>query len=190
MKKIATIISLVMVLVLTNCEDFLDIRQEATLPTTGIDYTKSENIFLSVSAAYASLRSWNAHVFHTLVLSKSHRTMQTKEVLLLKTQPCSNSTFNLYFDKRFKNNLWSGNFDIVSSANYAIHQMPLFEEALLNSEDKEYAHQCQGEAKTIRAYAYFNLTRLFGRVPIIDTVLTSEELSAFTNRALQNYTFH
>ncbi|MGE0079058.1 MAG: RagB/SusD family nutrient uptake outer membrane protein [Bacteroidales bacterium] len=178
MKKLTTIISLVMILILTNCEDFLDIRQEATLPTTGIDYTKSENTFLSVSAAYASLRSWNAQVFPYIgafeiasdnadkgSIPSDNPTMQELDNL---TYTSSNSLLN---------NLWIGNFDIVSSANYAVHQMPLFEEALLNSEDKEYARQCQGEAKTIRAYAYFNLTRLFGRVPIIDTVLTSEELS-------------
>ncbi len=41
-----------------------------------------------------------------------------------------------------------------------------------------YAHQCQGEVKAIRAYAYFNLTRLFGRVPIIDTLLTADQLAA------------
>jgi hypothetical protein len=56
--------------------------------------------------------------------------------------------------------------------------MPKFEETLLSLEDKEYAMQCQGEAKTIRAYAYFNLTRLFGRVPIIDTTLSAEQLAS------------
>jgi len=76
------------------------------------------------------------------------------------------------------NNLWIGYYDIVSGANYAIHQMPLFQQALLNSNDKQYARQCQGEVKFIRAYAYFNLTRLFGRVPIIDTILTATQLAS------------
>jgi hypothetical protein len=55
--------------------------------------------------------------------------------------------------------------------------MPLFESALLNASDKLYTQQCAGEAKTIRAYAYFNLARLFGRVPVIDKTLTSQELA-------------
>jgi hypothetical protein len=75
------------------------------------------------------------------------------------------------------NDLWIAYFDIVSGANYAIHQMPLFVEALKNSNDKSYALQCQAEAKFIRAYAYFNLARLFGRVPLIDTTLTSQQLA-------------
>jgi hypothetical protein len=56
--------------------------------------------------------------------------------------------------------------------------MPLFVAAMQNNIDKQYAIDCQGEAKAIRAYAYFNLTRLFGRVPIVDTTLTSEQLAA------------
>jgi hypothetical protein len=58
--------------------------------------------------------------------------------------------------------------------------MPLFVNELINESDRNYALQCQGEVKTIRAYAYFNLTRLFGKVPIIDTLLTSEQLASVT----------
>jgi hypothetical protein len=68
--------------------------------------------------------------------------------------------------------------------------MPLFEEALPKSEDKLYTRQCQAEAKTIRAYAYFNLTRLFGKVPIIDTIMTSQQLASVSQSSTQDlYTF-
>lgn len=63
MKKYRIIPFLLAFLLLVQCEDFLDIRPEASLPGVGMDYTKSENIFLSVSAAYAKLRNWGAHVF-------------------------------------------------------------------------------------------------------------------------------
>ena len=76
------------------------------------------------------------------------------------------------------NDLWIAYFDIISGANYAIHEMPLFVESLSNGADRKYALECQGESKVIRAYAYFNMTRLFGRVPIIDTTLTAEQLSS------------
>ena len=76
------------------------------------------------------------------------------------------------------NELWVGYFDIVSAANHAIGQMPLFEEALLSNDAKAYTRQCAGEAKFIRAYAYFNLTRMFGRVPVIDRTMTAEELAS------------
>jgi hypothetical protein len=81
------------------------------------------------------------------------------------------------------NDLWTGYFDIVSAANNAIYQMPRFENALLSETDKAYALQCTAEAKTIRAYAYFNLARLFGRVPVIDKTLTAEQLAAKTQES-------
>jgi len=174
-------IILIAALSLWNCEDFLDFRQEATLPTTGIDYTKSENIFLSVSAAYAKLRDWGAHTFPYIgafeIASDNADKGSTPE-----DNPEMRDIDNLNFQPSngLINSLWTGYYGIVSGANYAIHQMPLFVQNLQISTDRDYAIQCQGEAKTLRAYAYFNLTRLFGRVPIVDTVLTSEQLASLT----------
>ncbi|MBQ7459511.1 MAG: hypothetical protein IJS70_10115 [Bacteroidales bacterium] len=54
MKKI--IYTILTTALLASCADFLDIRTEATMPTSGTDYSKSELIFQSVSAAYATLR--------------------------------------------------------------------------------------------------------------------------------------
>ena len=167
------------ILLLAGCEDFLEIRPEGTIPTTGIDYTKSENIFLPISASYASLRSYGAHVFPYIgafeIASDNADKGSTPE-----DNPPMLELDNLTYeaDNGLINDLWTAYYDIVSGANFAIHQMPLFEESLLNSEDRLYAHQCQGEVKTIRAYAYFNLTRLFGRVPVIDTVLTADQLAS------------
>jgi hypothetical protein len=179
MKRIYIAFFITSIFALSACEDFLDQRPEGTIPTTGIDYTKSENIFLPISAAYAQLRSYRAHVFPYIGAfeiasdnadkgSSPEDNPTMKEIDELDYQS-SNSLIN---------DLWVGYFDIVSSANYAIHQMPLFQATLMNTSDKQYAMQCQGEAKAIRAYAYFNLTRLFGKVPIIDTTFTAEQLAS------------
>ncbi|MDY0202127.1 MAG: RagB/SusD family nutrient uptake outer membrane protein [Bacteroidales bacterium] len=170
---------LLIILVSFSCEDFLDLRPEGTTPTTGTDYTKAENIFLPISASYAKLRSYGAHVFPYIGAFEIASDNADKG-----SAPEDNPTMKELDDLKYGptngllNDLWSGYFDIVSGANFAIHEMPKFEEALLNTTDKDYAMQCQGEAKTIRAYAYFNLTRLFGRVPIIDTTLSAEQLAA------------
>lgn len=181
----------VAVIILSSCEDFLDVRPEGTIPTTGIDYSKSENIFLPVSAAYASLRNYGAHVFPYIGAFEIASDNADKG-----SSPGDNPPMveidNLTYQPNngLINDLWVGYFDIVSSANYAIHQMPLFEEALPKSEDKLYTQQCQAEAKTIRAYAYFNLTRLFGKVPIVDTIMTSQQLASLNQSSKADlYTF-
>jgi hypothetical protein len=173
-----SLIILLSVFLFTGCNGFLDIRPEATVPSTGMDYTKSENIFLPISAAYASLRSESAHSFSYIgtfeITSDNADKGSTPE-----DNPPMAQLNNFSFDptNTLIDDIWTGYFNIVSSANNAIYQMPLFESALLNASDKLYTQQCAGEAKTIRAYAYFNLARLFGRVPVIDKTLTSQELA-------------
>lgn len=177
--KIKIIMSFLSIFLLLSCEDFLDIRPEATVPSTGIDYTKSENIFLSVSAAYAKMRTYNTHSFPYIgafeITSDNADKGSTPE-----DNPTMKQMDDLSYDATngLINELWTGYFDIVSAANYAIGQMPLFEEALMNPESKAYTRECAGEAKFIRAYAYFNLTRMFGRVPVIDRTMTAEELAS------------
>lgn len=191
MRRIYTILIMTLILTLFSCEDFLEIRPEGTLPTTGIDYSKTENIFLSVSASYAKLRNYGAHVFPYIGAfeiasdnaDKGSSPEDNPTMLELDNLSCQSNNGLI-------NDLWISYFDIVSGANYSIHQMPLFEETLINSSDRLYALQCQGEVKTIRAYAYFNLTRIFGRVPIVDTVLTADQLASVSQASKEQlYTF-
>lgn len=187
MKRTLLVTSFLSILLfLTYCEDFLDLRPEATIPSTGIDYTKSENIFLPISASYARLRGYGAHVFPYIGAFEITSDNADKGSSPEDNPPMKEmDDLNYQSNNALINELWISYYDIVSGANYAIHQMPLFEAALMNSEDKLYARQCQAEAKTIRAYAYFNLTRLFGRVPIIDTILTSQQLSSVNQATTQ-----
>ena len=152
MKQIKVISVVLAAVVLTGCEDFLNMRPEGTIPSTGLDYTKSENIFLPVSAAYANLRNYSAHVFPYIgafeITSDNADKGSSPE-----DNPPMKEMDDLDYDKTngLINSLWIGYFDIVSGANHAIGQMPLFVEALNLASDDLYALQCEGEAKTIRA---------------------------------------
>jgi hypothetical protein len=176
MKK--TLIILLILAVAGGCDNFLNIRPEGTTEAEGVDYSKSENIFLSVSAAYASMRNYAAHSMPYIGVfeissddadkgSDASDGAAMKEIDEFKHTPAT-STFN---------EIWGGFYGIVSAANYAIAQMPQFEAAQAQEANKLYARQCQAEAKVMRAYAYFNLTRMFGRVYIADKICTSEELA-------------
>jgi hypothetical protein len=162
-----------------SCSDFLDIPQEATVPSSGIDYTKPENIFLPISNAYAKLRTGKTHSFSYIgafeITSDNADKGSTPE-----DNPPMQQLDNFTYDagNTLLSELWEGYFDVVSAANNALYQMPLFEKDLMNQDDKKYTRQCAAEAKVIRAYAYFNLTRLFGRVPVIDSLMTSEQLAS------------
>ncbi len=177
--KVKILFLIVSSLFIAGCSDFLNIRPEGTVPSAGLDHTKAENIFKPLSAAYASLRDWNAHAFPYICgfeitsddADKGSSPGDNPEALQMDqfTYTSTNSLIG---------SLWTGYFNIVSSANNAIGEMPLFEAAMNAEVNKAYARQCKAEAKVIRAYAYFNLTRAFGRVPIIDSIMTSQQLSA------------
>ena len=177
MKPIIKII--IPVLLVASCSEFLGIRPEGTTPAEGIDYSKSENIFKPVSAAYASMRSGNVHAFPYICAfeitsdnadkGSSPEDNPTALALDKFTYDASNSIIN---------DLWVGYYDVVSAANNAISQMPLFREAIQNAQTQVSIDQCEGEARVIRAYAYFNLVRLFGSVPLVDTVMTADQLAS------------
>lgn len=165
-------------LLMVSCEDFLDDRPEGSTPASGVDYTKSENTFLSVSAAYATMRDNRAHGFNYVGMFEIASDNADKG-----SDAGDNPTMKELdeFSYTSANGLiaeaWVAYYNIVSAANFAIHQMPLFVAAQPLPENKLYALQCQGEAKTIRAYAYFNLVRMYGRIPIVDTIYTAEQLA-------------
>ena len=177
MKPIIKII--IPVLLVASCSEFLGIRPEGTTPAEGIDYSKSENIFKPVSAAYASMRSGNVHAFPYICAfeitsdnadkGSSPEDNPTALALDKFTYDASNSLIN---------DLWVGYYDVVSAANNAISQMPLFRNAIQNAQTRITIDQCEAEARVIRAYSYFNLVRLFGSVPLVDTVMTADQLAS------------
>ena len=164
---------------MASCSEFLGIRPEGTTPAEGIDYSNSENIFKPVSAAYASMRSGNVHAFPYICAFEI-----TSDNADKGSSPEDNPTalaldkFTYDASNSLVNDLWTGYYDVVSAANNAISQMPLFREAIQNAQTQVTINQCEGEARVIRAYAYFNLVRLFGSVPLVDTVMTADQLAS------------
>lgn len=177
MKPIIKII--IPVLLVASCSEFLGIRPEGTTPAEGIDYSNSENIFKPVSAAYASMRSGNVHAFPYICAFEI-----TSDNADKGSSPEDNPTalaldkFTYDASNSLVNDLWTGYYDVVSAANNAISQMPFFREAIQNAQTQVTINQCEGEARVIRAYAYFNLVRLFGSVPLVDTVMTADQLAS------------
>ena len=77
------------------------------------------------------------------------------------------------------NQLWTGYYSIVDAASFAVDEMPKYEAAQMNEENKLYSRQCAGEAKVIRAFAYFSLVRLFGYINLpLRSDLTALERAA------------
>lgn len=162
-----------------SCAGFLDIRPEGTSTSEGMDYSKSENIFKPVSAAYAALRVSTAHKFAYIcaceITSDDADKGSTPE-----DNPDAQSLDDFSFDASCSliNELWTGFYDIISAANNVLYQMSLFDAAIRNPEARQKIRECEAEGRFLRAYSYFNLVRMFGGVPIVDKTMTAEELAS------------
>lgn len=162
--------------VLTSCEDFLNIRVEGTMPSTSTDYSKTENIFQPVSAAYAQMRSdyWMPYIGVGDITSDDSDKGSTPDDMAAAKEM---DEFTFGPNNYMFNSLWVNYYDIVSAANNAIYQEGFYAEAQNTEAKKLYARQCANEAKVIRAWAYLQLYKTFGEVPIVRQGMTSDELA-------------
>ena len=162
---------------LTACDSFLNIEAEGSLPSTGIDHSKVDNVYKPVSAVYAQTRS--LFEFNYLVVgeissddsdkgSTPSDSPSAKEIDEFKFTP-KNDMINSY---------WVDLYNVISAANYAIEEMPKFEAEMKTDELKAATHQYAAEARVWRAWSYFMLTKAYGRVPLITHTMSSDSLNS------------
>lgn len=68
----------------------------------------------------------------------------------------------------FVGNYYTSYFQVIYRANVVLEKLGVVEDATK-------ANEIEAEAKFLRAYAYFNLVRLFGDLPLVDRVITPLE---------------
>ena len=174
-----SLVFLPVLILLAGCSDFLDIRTEATMPSSGMDYSKTENIFLPVSAAYASMRLGESEALNymsVLEISSDDADKGSSPDDGPAVKEFDEFTYGPQNDHI--GYVWSIFYRMVSAANYAVESMDRFEEAITSEEGLRQVAECRAESRFIRAFAYFNLVRTFGAVPLIDRTMTSEELAS------------
>ena len=165
-------------LLLASCSDFLNIRPEGTNISEGMDYAKSENVFKPVSAAYATLRSYDLIGFpYICVLEITSDDADKGSTPDDGPEAASMDLFTFDAANSLINSQWKGYFNLISAANNAIYQMSIFKENTQNAQTLEDIRACEADARFLRGIAYYYLVRLFGGVPIVDKVMTAEELA-------------
>ena len=151
------------------------------MPSAGLDYTKAENIFLPVSAAYASMRLGEGEALNYVAVlgvpsDDDEKGSSTDDGPAVREF----DEFTYGPDNEHIQYAWSIFYNIASAANYAVESMDKFDEAVSSDDARQQVKECRAEARLIRAYAYFNLVRLFGSVPIIDKSMDADALASMT----------
>lgn len=178
MKQIKIITLLLLVVYVSSCEkDFLSpspisaiggetfFSNEAELETgvinmydgiQGINSTSTrDNHAIQIEYQLTEMRSDN-----TKTKSSEGEPEQFESFAVQSTNGVVADYYSSFYNIIFRANIVLQNLDVASAP---------------------VAAKFEGEAKFVRAYAYFNLVRLFGDIPLVETVIgPTDEVSAFT----------
>ncbi len=154
------IISVIAALFLfSSCVDeFLDVEPVSDLSTE--KFWKTENdVRTALNSAYGFIQTTYNTGYSQWLEGRSDNWAP------LNTSSASNSplaaTFNQLTNQMSPSN-WSGWYQIVSVANYSIHYIPK-----TPITDKKAQNHYLAEAYFLRAFAYFNIARIWGDAPLV-----------------------
>lgn len=173
MKKIGGLmLALASVFVMSACQkDFLDRKAQGSYDQNNYPYPGGSGPYDEfLNGAYASLRSYDVTVM-PFVSAVSIRSDDADKGSTPADGPESLQMDNLTIlpSNGLTNALWLGHFDLVGKSNYVLDRVENDPNAATPAPLKVEA---QAQARFLRAYSYFMMVRLFGRVPIIDKVTT------------------
>lgn len=172
-----TALAIAMCLALLSCDNLLDPKPygEQTIDATFSDFGGTVT---AVNGLYNPLSSGNLYRGNNALLFVDYA---SDDVM---TVPNSSSGYSLldYFEHSADNaqsfDLWADLYRIIYRANITIERVPgltLPSSQATNSAGLPFKDQFVGEAKFMRAFAYFNLVRLFGDVPLHIAPITNPE---------------
>ncbi len=122
--------------------------------------------------AYSELRSFNVHS-QSFIAATSIRSDDADKGSTPAdggADAIDSDNFPVSPSNGYTNTLWTGYFNMINKCNIVLDQIKNNKDIVATPEQQSVA---EGEAKFIRAYSYFMLVRLFGRVPLVDSVFTN-----------------
>jgi hypothetical protein len=144
-----------------SCSDFLEESDKSNF--TPENYFKTaEHAQSIVNAIYADFRMGASGdyggnpYFMTDFLTGTAGTKVGQNVHINKIRMAANDP-----DNEYSRSWWNAAYRAIANANFAIEKIPAIDM------DPTTKSRYLGEALCLRAYHYFNLVRLFGRVPLV-----------------------
>lgn len=174
MRKIVLFGCTVFIFVVTSCSDsFLDIPVQGGV-TTESDPKLAAKLVTGVYNSLMQGDSWGNGDIHgfafisvTNIMSDDGDKGSTASDQLVPVGDIDD--FTLTPTNKFCETLWSGHYNGIAAANQALSALTT---AAIDPEDRS---RLEGEVRFLRAYFYFNLVRMFGRVPLVLRVARDAE---------------
>ena len=170
-KYLLLFLAIAAVFAVTGCKkDFLDTQRQGEYTADNYPYPGGSGPYDQfIFGAYNDLRSYSVHVDGFVVATSirsddadkgSTPTDGGADVIGMDNFPALSTGGRA-------NALWTGYYGLINKCNSAIANIDTLSTIVASEGIKQ---QSRAEVKFLRGYAYFMLVRLFGNVPIIDTV--------------------
>ncbi len=177
-KGLIAVILLAITASFAGCKkDFLDRQAQGEYDQDNYPYPEGSGPFDQfINGAYASLRTYDVSVFPFVTVTSIRSDDADKGSTPSDGADQNNhDNFTLTASSGVANALWVGHYNLINKCNFVLERVsedpnPNTPEALKTA--------ARAEARFLRAYAYFMLVRNYGRVPIIDTVITKSAAEA------------
>jgi hypothetical protein len=151
---------------IASCSDsFLDVPVQGG-PTTSSDPKLAEKLVTGVYNSLLQGDSWGngdvhgfAFISATNIISDDADKGSTAGDQLIPVGDIDN--FNITPTNKFAESLWSGHYNGIGAANQALAALKT---AALGTSER---NKLIGEVRFLRGYLYFNLVRMYGRVPLV-----------------------
>lgn len=163
--------------VLTSCNKQLDQQPVSNLATTNF-YSNNNDFLQAVNGAYSQLK---AYPDQTLWLSE----MRSDNINAVSDGNRDWDGINNFSPNittvGFISTAWRNNFNGIYNANTVLDALATKGSVIGNS---ALATRYTAECRFLRAFYYFNLVRLFGKVPLVIKPLTAEEVNSVPRSAV------
>lgn len=156
-------------LAVTSCEDYMETAPENLLSSTTFYQTATQSE-QGVVGVYADLGTFSNSVYWYMSECRSDNTWTEVNTNGLR-EYAEISTFRATDNLGIFNDVWNQMYKLIYDANIAISKI---EGCTFN--DETIKKQFLGEMHFMRGWIYFELTRLFGNVPLIDSPISTNDV--------------
>ncbi|MBB2145595.1 RagB/SusD family nutrient uptake outer membrane protein [Pedobacter sp. LMG 31464] len=187
-KKVSiALIAITLVSTALSCKKFLDTQKQGEYTDENYPYPGGSGPYDQfLFGAYTSLRAYGVHSFG-FVLSTSVRSDDADIGSSANDGGANVQTFETFpvsAGNGIINGMWAEYYSMIDKCNVALDQIENNKDIVSTPANKI---QSEAEAKFLRAYAYFNMVRLFGRIPLITKPITVTQPSGPQSTAAQIY---
>ena len=152
MKRI--LILFLTIVLLWSCDDFLDSNMKSEYSSDNY-FTSQEAAIMAVTGVYNSLYGMKWWVFGDVASDDAVKGGNAGDQVDINAI----DDFSMTSDNGIISVFWKDTYETISRANNVIRYVPQI------SMNETLKNRLIGEAKFIRAFSYFNLVNIFGKVP-------------------------